>query len=121
MNAFTKINGHPSEEIDLDAVLAKASPDVRTILKKALAGGELTQAEGVVLFETEGADYSAVLKTADAVRQQRCGNEGSFIITRNINFTNVCYMGCSFCNFSVAKDDATAEFISFDEIADRAQ
>ena len=121
MNAFTKINGHPSEEIDLDAVLAKASPDVRTILKKALVGEELTQAEGVVLFETEGADYSAVLKTADAVRQGRCGNDASFIITRNINFTNVCYMGCSFCNFSVAKDDATAEFISFDEIADRAQ
>ncbi|MAD46021.1 MAG: 7,8-didemethyl-8-hydroxy-5-deazariboflavin synthase subunit CofH [Oceanospirillaceae bacterium] len=115
------MNGHYSEQTDLKAVLAKASPDVRTILEKALAGEELTQPEAIVLFETEGADYSAVLKTADAVRQQRCGDEASFIVTRNINFTNVCYMGCSFCNFSVAKDDASAEFISFDEIADRAQ
>ena len=121
MNAFTRMNGHYSEQTDLKAVLAKASPDVRTILEKALAGEELTQPEAIVLFETEGADYSAVLKTADAVRQQRCGDEASFIVTRNINFTNVCYMGCSFCNFSVAKDDASAEFISFDEIADRAQ
>ena len=46
MNAFTRMNGHYSEQTDLKAVLAKASPDVRTILEKALAGEELTQPEG---------------------------------------------------------------------------
>jgi 7,8-didemethyl-8-hydroxy-5-deazariboflavin synthase CofH subunit len=63
----------------------------------------------------------AVLAAADEVRHQRVGDAVSFVITRNINFTNVCYMGCRFCGFSKTKEDAGAELISLDEIAHRAE
>lgn len=121
MNRIADFNRQPESAAQLEHLLSLSSPEVRRILRKSLCGSELTQEEAVHLFNTSGVEYNALLATADRVRQLRCGDTGSFVITRNINFTNVCYMGCSFCNFSVAKEDATAEFISFDEIADRAE
>jgi len=121
MNSVTHITNHPTTSTALHEVLQTIDTEVAAILRKSLDGIEITKDDAIVLFNTSGQEYSALLQTADKVRQQRCGDTGSFIVTRNINFTNVCYMSCSFCNFSVGKDDKTAEFISFDEIADRAQ
>ncbi|MDK2777511.1 MAG: 5-amino-6-(D-ribitylamino)uracil--L-tyrosine 4-hydroxyphenyl transferase CofH [Pseudomonadota bacterium] len=121
MNSITHLTSHPEPAARLETLLSQIDPQVRRILKKSLAGSELSQEEAVVLFNTSGVEYNALLQTADRVRQLRCGDTGSFVITRNINFTNVCYMGCSFCNFSKTKEDAEAEFISFTEIADRAE
>ncbi|WP_430462736.1 5-amino-6-(D-ribitylamino)uracil--L-tyrosine 4-hydroxyphenyl transferase CofH [Thalassolituus sp. LLYu03] len=121
MNAIADFLFQPESGAQLERLLAQSEPEVRRILRKSLTGGELSREEAVTLFNTSGVEYNALLATADRVRQLRCGDTGSFVITRNINFTNVCYMGCSFCNFSVAKEDATAEFISFDEIANRAE
>lgn len=103
------------------ASVAAASLPVARILDAALAGRELTQAEGKTLFEAEGADLAAVLHTADAVRQQRVGDRVTFVVVRNINFTNVCYMACQFCNFGVRKDAAGAEWLPLDEVARRAE
>lgn len=97
------------------------TPDIAAILHRARQGIAPSRAEGEQLFMAEGADYWALLTTADDVRQQRCGEKASFVITRNINFTNVCYMGCRFCNFSVNREDPTAEFLSVEAVADRAQ
>ncbi|MBJ7555597.1 5-amino-6-(D-ribitylamino)uracil--L-tyrosine 4-hydroxyphenyl transferase CofH [Marinomonas spartinae] len=94
---------------------------VRNILNKALAGGELSVEEACVLFDTQGVESQAVLDTADKVREKRVGNTGSFVITRNINFTNVCYMGCRFCNFAKEKGDKEAEFLTVEQVADRAE
>jgi FO synthase len=97
------------------------STEVRAILQRALNGEELSEAQGVVLFGTEGAELDALTATADAVRQQRVGDRATFVITRNINYTNVCYMGCKFCNFAKRKEDPEAEFFDLDEIVRRAQ
>jgi len=97
-----------------------ASPEIARILDRAREGRELTVAEGVRLFEARGRDLAALLEAADEVRRRRVGDRASFVITRNINFTNICYMGCRFCNFSKRFEDAEAELLSFDEIARRA-
>jgi len=84
--------------------------EVQTILNKAILGEELSVDEACVLFATEGEEAQAVLAAADQVREQRVGNTGSFVVTRNINFTNVCYMGCRFCNFAPEKAAKTRSF-----------
>jgi len=120
MNSMTRLNTYttPSE---LTRMLAQIDPQTADILRNALAGEELSQADACILFAVKGAEYNALLATADQVRQQRVGDTGTFVVTRNINFTNVCYMGCRFCNFAKRREDAGAEFISFEEIADRAE
>lgn len=97
------------------------SPKLADILAQAAQGEAISVDQAITLFAAEGSDFEQVLQTADQVRQMRCGNQASFVITRNINFTNVCYMGCRFCNFAKAQEDAGAELLSFDEIANRAQ
>ena len=77
--------------------------------------------DAVTLFSATGPELDALVATADYVRDLVVGNQASFVITRNINFTNVCYMGCKFCGFAKRKDDAAAELLSFEEIADRAE
>ena len=100
---------------------AQVSESVRTILDKSLLGEELSIEDACVLFATQGAEAQAVLDTADKVREKRVGNVGTFVITRNINFTNVCYMGCRFCNFAKEKGDKEAEFLTVEQVADRAE
>ncbi|MGB3384933.1 MAG: 5-amino-6-(D-ribitylamino)uracil--L-tyrosine 4-hydroxyphenyl transferase CofH [Marinomonas sp.] len=97
------------------------SAPVQQILAQCLQGDELSVADACVLFATQGEEAQAVLDTADQVRQKRVGNTGSYVITRNINFTNVCYMGCRFCNFAKEKGDQDAEFLTVEQVADRAE
>ena len=104
----------------LAAALAAASPDVRSILDGALTGREVSEADAVVLFETAGDDLNAVLRSADEARRQAVGDAVTFVVNRNINFTNVCYMGCRFCNFAKRQEDPDAELLSMDAVAARA-
>jgi FO synthase len=73
-----------------------------------------------VLFETAGDDLNAVLRSADEARRQAVGDAVTFVVNRNINFTNVCYMGCRFCNFAKRQEDPDAELLSMDAVAARA-
>lgn len=101
--------------------LQAAAPLVRTILEKALEGRELSREEGEALFLSQGADLVAVLETADEVRRRRVGERVTFVTVRNINFTNVCYMACKFCNFGVHRDTPEAQWLPLDEVATRAE
>jgi len=105
----------------LETALAGASAPIRAILDKALEGREIARDEGEVLFGAEGDDLAALIATADAVRRRRVGERVTFVTVRNINFTNVCYMACQFCNFGVRKDAKGAELLSLDEVANRAE
>jgi FO synthase len=89
-------------------LLADASPSVLAILDRALDGHELAERDAALLLRAEGADFHALLRAADLARQQDRGEDVSFVICRNINFTNVCYVGCSFCGFSRHRDDEDA-------------
>jgi 7,8-didemethyl-8-hydroxy-5-deazariboflavin synthase CofH subunit len=94
---------------------------LRQILDNALKGIELSETDAISLFDANGDDLTALLETADAVKRQRKGNEASFVITRNINFTNICNIGCGFCNFSKRKNEVGAELLSMSEIVARAR
>ncbi|MDW7745634.1 5-amino-6-(D-ribitylamino)uracil--L-tyrosine 4-hydroxyphenyl transferase CofH [Halomonas sp.] len=99
----------------------KVSRRTRQLLESVLSGHELSETDAIHLFQVEGADLDALTATANEVRRRRVGDDATFVITRNINYTNVCYMGCRFCNFAKRKDDPEAEFFDLDEIVRRAQ
>ena len=79
------------------------SHDVQTILDKAKTGEALAESDIVRLFQSRGDDFTAVVQCADALRAQTNGNSVSFVVNRNINYTNICYFKCQFCAFSKGK------------------
>jgi FO synthase len=79
------------------------SHDVQTILDKAKTGEALAESDIVRLFQSRGDDFTAVVRCADALRAQTNGNSVSFVVNRNINYTNICYFKCQFCAFSKGK------------------
>jgi FO synthase len=83
----------------LRRVLDRASPDIRAILDAALARREVTVAEGERLLDTDGDDLLALIRTADHVRAEDVGDDVTYVVNRNINFTNVCFVNCHFCAF----------------------
>ncbi|WP_412073398.1 5-amino-6-(D-ribitylamino)uracil--L-tyrosine 4-hydroxyphenyl transferase CofH [Tritonibacter mobilis] len=105
----------------IHALTDGASAPIRQILNKVLSGGEVSEAEGVSLFKTSGADAEAVYRTANELRRRTNGDHVSFVVNRNINFTNICYMGCRFCGFAKRSEDAGAEWLSPEQVVERAQ
>jgi 7,8-didemethyl-8-hydroxy-5-deazariboflavin synthase CofH subunit len=89
----------------LDRLNSDMTPRIRGILERTLEGRELSTEDAVVLLDAQGADFHQLLRAADWAREQDCGNDVSYVVCRNINFTNVCYVGCSFCGFARHKDD----------------
>lgn len=104
-----------------DRMVDVASAPIRGILDRSLEGREISRADGERLFHAQGGDLAALVAVANEVRRRRVGERVSFVAVRNINFTNVCYMACQFCNFGVRKDATGAEFLSLDEVANRAE
>jgi len=101
------------------------SPELHRILDRAANGTELTEAEIVSLFATRGAQAQAVVEAADALRKQTQGETVTYVVNRNINYTNICTHHCSFCAFS--KTSIKAGFrdkpynLDLEEIAERAR
>lgn len=106
---------------DLMRKLTRASLTVRTILENALAGSEVSREEGETLFAATGTDIAAIRAVADHMRSQINGDRVSFVVNRNINFTNICYMGCRFCGFAKRADAPDAEWLSVPQIVGRAR
>jgi FO synthase len=105
--------GMVPERIDTDVrqALATAADDPT----------RLTDAEALALLHADGPALDALTRIADDVRKSVVGDEVTYIVTRNINFTNVCYTGCRFCAFAQRRTDADAYTLSLDQVADRAQ
>ncbi|MET7610932.1 bifunctional FO biosynthesis protein CofGH [Streptomyces seoulensis] len=96
--------------------------DVREALRTAADDPtKLTDAEALALLHADGPALDAVCRIADDVRKSVVGDDVTYIVTRNINFTNVCYTGCRFCAFAQRRTDADAYTLSLDQVADRAQ
>ena len=97
------------------------SPRIEKILSGALVGNEVSLKDGIRLFKARQKDRLAIFQVADELRRRVNGDQVSFIINRNINFTNVCYMGCKFCNFAKRTEDKNAEWLDLSQIVERAQ
>ncbi len=75
----------------------------------------------LAILAAEDADLDAVAAIADDLRRDVVGDEVTYVVNRNINFTNVCYTGCRFCAFAQRRSDADAYSLSIDEVATRAE
>ncbi|MCL6671265.1 bifunctional FO biosynthesis protein CofGH [Streptomyces panaciradicis] len=105
--------GMAPERIDTDvrSALATAADDPT----------KLTDDEALALLHADGPALDALTRIADDVRRAAVGDDVTYIVTRNINFTNVCYTGCRFCAFAQRRTDADAYTLSLEQVADRAR
>ncbi|MDX1510388.1 MAG: bifunctional FO biosynthesis protein CofGH [Nitriliruptorales bacterium] len=100
---------------------SRIRPDVSAALTKAQSGTVLDDEEALLLFETSGVELDALAQAADEVRAERVGDTVTYVVNRNLNFTNICYTGCRFCAFAQRRDDPDAYNLSLVEIADRVE
>jgi FO synthase len=98
---------------DVAAALRLAADDPAALLRHE----DLAMA----LFAADGEALEALCGLADDVRRDTVGDDVTYVVNRNINFTNVCYVGCRFCAFAQRRTDADAYSLSTDEVADRAE
>jgi 7,8-didemethyl-8-hydroxy-5-deazariboflavin synthase CofH subunit len=96
-------------------------PEVARALERATAGHEIGFEDGLLLARTSGLEAEALVLVADRMRRERVGDTITYVVNRNINFTNVCFVGCRFCAFSRSPREKDAYFHSFDEIARRSR
>ena len=94
--------------------------DVRRILGSALEGRELTVDEGIRLTEVSGRELHALTLVADEMRRRQAGDVVTYVVNRNINFTNVCIKHCTFCAFSRDHREEEGYFLPMDEVVRRA-
>ncbi len=100
---------------DLRAGLRLAADDPAALLEPERTAAALA------LFAADGPALDQLCRIADEVRHDAVGDEVTYVVNRNINFTNVCYVGCRFCAFAQRERDADAYRLSVDQIADRAE
>ena len=100
---------------DVAAALALAADDPAALLH------ERHESLAMALFECDGADLDALCALADDVRAAAVGDVVTYVVNRNVNFSNVCYVGCRFCAFAQRATDPDAYRLSLDEVADRVR
>ena len=105
----------------LESLFRNADPIVSDILNKALSEKEISYSEGLELFQTKGIDFHLVGIVADELRRRRVGDIVSYVVNRNINFTNVCIKQCGFCAFSRDFREEEGYFLPTEEIVRRAK
>src|SRR6266516_4012261 len=103
----------------LSRALAQCAPGARDPLESVLQGKELSFEQGLRLAKVEGADLEALVAVADYLRSETVGETITYVVNRNINFTNVCFVGCSFCGFGRGPQASDAYSLSFEEVVRR--
>jgi len=104
-------------------VARRVSNDVRAALEtvlETLDGGALTREQCLLLAEVRDDDLLGLLVAANHLRRALAGDVVTYVVNRNINFTNICFIGCKFCAFSRGPEQADAYFLSLDEVARKA-
>ena len=96
---------------------------VRSSLEQVLEtqnGADLSLEESYALADSEGDDLLGLLVAANMLRSELVGNIVTYIVNRNINFTNICFVGCKFCAFSRGPREADTYFLTLDQMAKKA-
>ena len=88
-------------------LLRHTTPEVARVLERAMAGHELSRDEGLVLATLPSDDVETLAAVADHLRREIAGDVITYVVNRNINFTNVCFIGCAFCSFSTSARAST--------------
>ncbi|MGA8442713.1 MAG: 5-amino-6-(D-ribitylamino)uracil--L-tyrosine 4-hydroxyphenyl transferase CofH [Candidatus Sulfotelmatobacter sp.] len=109
--------------LDWSEVASQVAPGVRSALEKILEtqnGNAVTLEEGYDLAKAEGDDLLGLLAAANLLRAELSGNLVTYVVNRNINFTNICFVGCKFCAFSRGPRESDTYFLSPDQVARKA-
>lgn len=116
--SIAELEDFPSVEWELAA--ARIDSDTRHLLERVLEaqdGGVLSRGECLDLAEVEGDELIALLAAADTLRREIAGNLVTYVVNRNINFTNICFVGCKFCAFSRGPREEDSYFHSLEDMA----
>ena len=114
----------PEEETtvsDIETLVGHLQTPVARVLNSALEGKDITIEDAVLLFDTSGMEFSAVGLVADHLRERTVGDVVTYVVNRNINFTNVCIKRCGFCAFSRDFREEEGYFLPVNEIIRRAR
>jgi 7,8-didemethyl-8-hydroxy-5-deazariboflavin synthase CofH subunit len=106
---------------DTALALTGVSRDVRRSLTRALDGREVSVDDGIALAGATGRDLLALVAVADEMRQRQAGDVVTFVVNRNVNFTNVCIKHCTFCAFSRDHREEEGYFLPIDEVVRRVE
>ncbi len=104
-----------------DRLLGSIDRELARILDKALQGDDISVDEATTLFEASGSEINAIVLAADELRRRSVGDVVTYVINRNINFTNVCIKHCGFCAFSRDHRQEEAYFLPVEEVVRRAR
>jgi 5-amino-6-(D-ribitylamino)uracil---L-tyrosine 4-hydroxyphenyl transferase len=105
----------------IDSLLKNADPIVASALDKALSAKDISVDEAVKLFDSTGLELNLLVMVADELRKRTLGDYATYVVNRNINFTNVCIKQCGFCAFSRDFREEEGYFLPTEEIVKRAQ
>jgi FO synthase len=102
---------------------ARVDGRTKAALRKAEAHrpDDISESEALALFEAEGPALEGLCRVADDLRREAVADEVTYVVNRNINFTNVCYVGCRFCAFAQREIDPESYTLTLREVADRAE
>lgn len=103
----------------LETCLHDVSPGIRKVLERSLDGRELSIEDGVSLSGAKGIDLLALCLVADELRRHQVGDRVTYVVNRNINFTNVCIKNCKFCAFARTVRSEQGYFLPHEEVARR--
>lgn len=123
---FDSIYGHwPSISDEFNQLRSTGSPAWKSSFMSVLSKvsknpSALSRNEALTLFAADGKELDLLVQAADEKRIELVGNDVTYIVNRNINFTNICYTGCRFCAFAQRKTDSDAYLLSIEEIKSRA-
>ncbi|AKU16740.1 FO synthase [Luteipulveratus mongoliensis] len=105
----------------VDSAPQPLGADVRDALSRAETDpAGLSDDDYLALVTSDGADLDALCRLADDIRRDVVGDDVTYVVNRNVNFTNICYVGCRFCAFAQRKTDADAFTLSLEQIGQRA-
>ena len=106
---------------NIESLFKNGDPLVSKILNDALSDKEISEKDALTLYKTTGIDFHLVGLVADEIRRRRVGDVVSYVVNRNINFTNVCIKQCGFCAFSRDFREEEGYFLPTEEIVRRAK
>lgn len=100
-------------------IFGSIKQNIKEILKKSLASEELSSDEALELLKVNGKEFFALQNVADQINYQKKDNFVTFVVNRNINFTNICYQKCKFCSFSLPATHPDAFLLTIEEVREK--
>ena len=123
MAEFTSWELETFPSLDWSEVASRVTPALRSSLEKVLEtqnGADLSLEESYALADCEGDDLLGLLVAANLLRAELAGNIVTYVVNRNINFTNICFVGCKFCAFSRGPRESDTYFLTLEQMAQKA-